>query len=315
MQSTTHAADAWANNRANSRSLDAIMEPNAASGTPTPLPNDETDKPTCNIQVDDTMRQTLHSLVITRVLTRAFTRRGLIALPLTLAFALTAPLVVAADKDDITANLKQHMPGIPIDSIEPTPAEGIYELVSNGQIAYVTADGKYLIAGDLIDVSSRRNLTQEKQDGQRLASLAEVPAERKLIYPASGKKKHAITVLTDPTCPFCEKLHKELPQLQEAGVEVTYILTPRQGPGSKGFEVSSQVQCADKPKEALERAMQGQSLNSESCASDVMKENMTLANRLGMSGTPYTILPNGSVMPGYRPADAMLQAIEQSSAN
>ncbi|WP_197408154.1 MULTISPECIES: DsbC family protein [unclassified Guyparkeria] len=230
-----------------------------------------------------------------------------------LALALPATSALAADKEAIAESLKQHMPGIPIDSIQETPAEGLYELVSNGQIAYVTADGKYLLAGDLIDVANRQNLTQQKMDNQRLATLEGVPAERKLVYPAKGDKKHAITILTDPTCPFCDKLHNELPALREAGVEVTYILTPRQGPGSNGFNLSSQVQCADEPKQALERAMKGKSVDAEACASDVIKQNIALSNRLGMSGTPYTVLPNGATVAGYRPAKVMLQAIKQSS--
>ncbi|MFW6021177.1 MAG: DsbC family protein [Guyparkeria sp.] len=238
-------------------------------------------------------------------------RRGL-----TLALALTLPstAVLAGDKDDITASIEKHMPGVPIDSLEETPAKGIYELTSNGQIAYVTADGKYLIAGDLIDVENRQNLTQGKQDAQRLTALEDIAEERKLVYPPKGEKKHAVTILTDPTCPFCDKLHKELPKLREAGVEVTYILTPRQGPGSKGFEISSKVACAEDPKAALDGAMKGDSVDAEACRNDVIEENMALSNRLGMSGTPYTILPNGAAIPGYRPANAMLQAIEQSGS-
>jgi len=231
-----------------------------------------------------------------------------------LAASLVAPFAgaLADDKDTITENLRQHMPGIPIDSLQATPAEGIYELISGGQVAYVTADGKYLIAGDLIDIEQRENLTQAKQNEQRVARLAELPADRKLVYPAEGKTKHSITVLTDPTCPFCDKLHAEVPALQAAGVEVNYILTPRQGPGSKGFEISSRTLCADDPKQALDGAMKGGSVDAQACHDDVVRENMALSNELGMRGTPYTILPNGSALPGYRPANVMLEAIRGS---
>ncbi|MFW5955076.1 MAG: DsbC family protein [Guyparkeria sp.] len=234
-----------------------------------------------------------------------------------LGAALTASLVAPftgalADEQTVTDNIQKHMPGVPIDSIKESPAEGIYEMVSNGQVAYVTADGKYLIAGDLIDVEQRRNLTQAKQDEQRVARLKDIPEDRKLVYPAEGETKHSITVLTDPTCPFCDKLHKELPALQSAGVEVNYILTPRQGPGSKGFEISSRTLCADDPKQALDGAMTGKSVSADACRDDVIEENMALSNELGMSGTPYTILPDGSAVPGYRPAKAMLEAIRSS---
>ena len=234
-----------------------------------------------------------------------------------LGAALTASLVLPftgamADEQTITENIQKHMPGVPIDSIQESPAKGIYELVSNGQVAYVTADGKYLIAGDLIDVEQRRNLTQAKQDEQRVARLKDIPDDRKLVYPAEGETKHSITVLTDPTCPFCDKLHNELPALQAAGVEVNYILTPRQGPGSKGFEISSRTLCADDPKQALEGAMKGKSVSADACQDDVIRENMALSSELGMSGTPYTILPNGAALPGYRPAKVMLEAIRSS---
>ncbi|HER19505.1 MAG TPA: DsbC family protein, partial [Chromatiales bacterium] len=232
-----------------------------------------------------------------RLISRSRTARQLVPatalVALGLAFSATA---AAADKETIEESLQQHMPGLTIDSISQTPAEGLYELVSNGQIAYVTADGKYLLAGDLIDIANRQNLTQQKMNTQRVAALEDVPAERKLVYPAKGDKKHAITILTDPTCPFCEKLHAELPALREAGVEVTYILTPRQGPGSKGFKQSSQVQCSDNPKDALAGAMKGGSVDADACADDIIRKNMALSNQLGMTGTPYTVLPNGAAM-------------------
>lgn len=241
-------------------------------------------------------------------ISRLSTRRLLGA---ALAASLAAPFAgaLADEKETITENIRQHMPGIPIDSLQPTPAEGIYELISGGQVAYVTADGKYLIAGDLIDIEQRENLTQAKQNEQRVARLAELPADRKLVYPAEGETKHSITVLTDPTCPFCDKLHAEVPALQAAGVEVNYILTPRQGPGSKGFEISSRTLCADDPRQALEGAMKGDSVDAQACHDDVVRENMALSNELGMRGTPYTILPNGAALPGYRPANVMLEAI------
>ncbi len=258
-------------------------------------------------QVHDTMPMTLpHSLTPS-------SRHRLLGSALVLALAAPFSAAMADGKQAVSEAIQQHMPGIPIDSLEKSPAKGIYELVSNGQIAYVTADGQYLIAGDLIDIENRRNLTQAKQDQQRLSVLEGIADDRKLIYPAEGEKKHAITILTDPTCPFCDKLHKELPKLREAGVEVTYILTPRQGPGSKGFELSSRVQCSEEPKEALELAMVGKSVGGEACKNEVIQQNMDLSSRLGMSGTPYTILPSGTALPGYRPAEVMLEAIRSTS--
>lgn len=218
-----------------------------------------------------------------------------------------------AAEQAIRASLQQHMPNLPIDSITPTPATGLYQIVSNGQIAYVTGDGQYLLAGSLIDLKNQVNLTAQVKDQQRLALLAKVPANRKLVFPAKGKKKHTITILTDPTCPYCEKLHHEVPALQAAGVQVNYILTPRAGAGSPGFVESSQIMCSKMPMPMLEAAFSRKPISGDACKNQEIESNIELASQLGLNGTPFVILQDGSALPGYRPAKVLIQALNESS--
>jgi len=245
--------------------------------------------------------------------------------PLALGIGLTAVLGTstlaqadeAADKaakQAIRSSLQQNMPNLPIDSISPTPVKGLYQVVSNGQIAYVTSDGQYLLAGSLLDLKNQVNLTAQVKDKQRIALLAKVPDSRKLVFPAKGKKKHTITILTDPTCPFCEKLHKEVPALQAAGIQVDYILTPRAGVGSPGFVESSKIMCSDKPMPKLDAAFARKSISGDACKDDEIKANMQLANELGLSGTPFIVLQDGSAVPGYRPAKVLIQALNGAAS-
>jgi len=233
--------------------------------------------------------------------------------PLAAAISYSSASFAQEPLDEVRANLTEYMPSLQIDSLRETPAQGLYELVSQGQIAYVTEDGRYIIAGDLIDVQTRQNLTAQVQNKQRQAIVASIPDEQKIIYPAVGEKKYEILVLTDPSCPFCEKLHQELPALNKAGVEVQYLLIPRQGPGSPAFIESSKVMCSDDQKKLIDIAMKRQSIDGEACMDDMISQNMQLARELGMNGTPHTILPDGTPLPGFRPADEMLAAIEQTA--
>ena len=48
------------------------------------------------------------------------------------------------------------------------PIPGIYELTRGADIAYVTADGKYAISGDLLDLANNDNLTEaHRRDAAR----------------------------------------------------------------------------------------------------------------------------------------------------
>jgi thiol:disulfide interchange protein DsbC len=238
--------------------------------------------------------------------------------PLALAagLALTAPTLASADKASdqaaekaIRASLQQHMPSLPVDSVTPTPVKGLYQIISKGQIAYVTEDGQFLLAGSLIDLKNQQNLTARVRDQERLKLLAKVPADRKLVFPAKGERKHTITILTDPTCPYCEKLHSEVPALQAAGIQVNYILTPRSGPGTPGFVESSQIMCSDKPMPILESAFARKKISGDACKNKEIEANIDLASALGLSGTPFIVMPDGSAIPGYRPAKLLIQAL------
>lgn len=218
------------------------------------------------------------------------------------------------DEQAIRKNLAHYMPNLPISSVTPTPIKNIYQIVSNGQIAYVTADGNYLFAGNLLDLKNQTNLTELVQNKERVALLKTVAADRKIISPAEGVKKGTITILTDPTCPFCEKLHHEIPALQKAGIEVQTILTPRAGKGSAGYIESSQIMCSKDQLKNMNLAMARQPLKGKACQDAMIDKNMSLAAQLGMTGTPYIILPDGSAVAGYRPASVLIPVITGQAA-
>ena len=242
-------------------------------------------------------------------LTRTLTRNTLIATALTLSIQ-AAWADAKTDEQVIRKSLSQTMASLPIDTIAPTPVKGIYQITSQGQVAYVTADGNYLFAGNLLDLKNQVNLTEQVKNKERVALLKTIPASNMVIFAADGAKKATLTILTDPTCPYCEKLHREIPALQKAGVEVHTILTPRAGAGSPGFVESSQIMCGKQREADMDTAMARKPLTGPACQDAMINTNMALAEKLGMSGTPYIILPDGTAVPGYRPAAALIAVLE-----
>ena len=50
-----------------------------------------------------------------------------------------------------------------------------------------------------------------------------------VVYPAEGETKSKDYIFTDVDCGYCRKLHKEVPALNKAGIEVRYLAFPRGG--------------------------------------------------------------------------------------
>jgi len=108
--------------------------------------------------------------------------------------------------------------------------------------------------------------------------------------------KHTITVVTDINCPYCRRLHKEIPQYLGNGIKVRYIFMPLKG--NEDINKTVSVWCADDRKAALDVANASGVIEPKECDNPILK-HMELARKLGVRGTPAIILGNGDMLPGY----------------
>lgn len=223
---------------------------------------------------------------------------------------LTTQSTFAADAaaTKIRANLAKAVPNAPIEDIKPSPAKGIYEARVGGQTVYVSADGKFLFTGDLIDLDTRTNLSERGRDKQNSAAIAQLGTD-KMIVIGPDKPRHVVTIFTDVDCPYCAKLHLEVPALNKEGVQVRYVFFPRAGLDSESFRRSVAVWCAADRAQAIGVAKAGGELEMKQCANPVA-EHYQLAQRLQVQGTPAIFLANGSVIPGYMPAAKLVAILD-----
>lgn len=222
--------------------------------------------------------------------------------------------VHAAGADDVArlkARIQQRLPHITITDVRPSPVPGIYEVVSGPQIAYVTADGRYLFAGDLIDLRAKTNLTATARGRATLAAIDAIGNANMLIVGAKSPT-HTITVFTDVDCPYCARLHKEVPALARHGVQVRYLFFPRAGLDSESYRRAEAVWCAKDRARAMDAAIDGGALTMKRCANPVA-EHYRLAQSMQIAGTPAIVLENGDIVPGYVPAAQLLKLIDQPS--
>ena len=163
--------------------------------------------------------------------------------------------------------------------------------------------------GDLLDLEKGTNLTQLRRSRDNTALLEAFPEKDMVVYPATGSEQARITVFTDTSCPYCRKLHQEVPQLQQAGVTVRYIAFPRAGIRSEAAKTMRSVWCAKDRQQAMDVAKgvgsseQGQ---APCTAGQAVDAGYRLSQQLGLTGTPAIVLPDGSIQPGYLPATRLL---------
>ncbi|SDM07252.1 thiol:disulfide interchange protein DsbC [Modicisalibacter muralis] len=219
----------------------------------------------------------------------------------TLALAAPAP-------EELAERLAVNGEPMPVASVSETPLEGLFEVrLESGETFYSDAEGEHFIVGDLYANRDEGlvNLTQQSRNAERAERLAEIPEDRFVVFRGAEEPKAVIHVFTDATCPYCRKLHEEVPRLNDMGIEVKYLAFPRSGLNSQGARLLEQVWCADNPSEAMSAAKRGESLDAPADCDNPVVEQYHLGGELGVRGTPAIILPDGRLVPGYVPAERL----------
>lgn len=200
-----------------------------------------------------------------------------------------------------------------VQSVQPAPMAGLYEVVlSSGETLYADGEGTHLLAGQLYRVDADQglvNLTEQKRNEARRLAMAGVDEADMVVYRPAGEVKATVNVFTDVDCPYCRKLHDEVPALNRMGIQVNYLAFPRGGPQSKTFARMESIWCGDaeERRERMDDVKGGDSIKQESCDNPVPAQ-YELGQKVGVTGTPALVLEDGSLLPGYVPA-ARLQQI------
>ncbi|NMT64144.1 DsbC family protein [Marinobacter orientalis] len=228
-----------------------------------------------------------------------------------LAMAGASTLQAGEIEDNITEKLTAAVPGLKISEVRKSEAGGLYEVyTSNGDTIYTTADGQYLLTGDLLKITSGgiANVSEQERASQRARTMDDFGDKGTITYAARGTEKASISVFTDIDCPYCRKMHDEVPKLNEMGITVHYYGFPRSGPNTPSFRKYISVWCADDQQAAMDAAKQGRSVQEQSCDNPV-REQFQLGGRVGVTGTPAIVLEDGNMVPGYVPAEKLAEGL------
>ena len=225
---------------------------------------------------------------------------------------LVSPAAIAEGESEELKQVREKVSGIYAE-IEPqhvmaSPIDGWYMIQKGAIVAYISADGRYLLQGDLIDLDLRVNLSEASRDEARKVMMSEIPREHMIIF-TPDEVKYSISVFTDVDCTYCRRLHSQINDYLAEGIEVRYLLYPRNGPRSKSWVTAEQVWCSDDRNEALTLAKLDQEFPTRECDASMVSNHYLMGQDVGLTGTPAIILDDGQLVSGYVPAQRLSQQL------
>jgi len=216
-----------------------------------------------------------------------------------------------AVESDIKKKMLRVLPQLQIAAVEESEIKGLYRVTSvNDQIIFTDKDAQYFLSGELFGLQKNQlvNITEQRRQAGRAEKVAAISESDRLTFPASGERKVTIFVFTDIDCGYCRKLHDEVPRMNELGIEVNYLAYPRAGVGSASYNKIVSAWCAEDRRQAMTDAKAGKSIPPKKCANPVAAQ-FEMGGQMGVTGTPAIVLEDGTLVPGYVPADKLAEGL------
>lgn len=196
--------------------------------------------------------------------------------------------------------LQERYPNIPLKTVSPSPVPGLYEVVVGGQVVYVDEKADYLLPGPLVDTRSKANLTKQRLEDMNKVDFSSLPLD-KAIAITHGKGERKLAVFTDPDCPFCKQLEKELALLDNVTVYVFMYPLAELHPQAPAH--AKAIWCsADRSRSWQDYLLEGKAPSAAGTCDNPVEDILALGQKLNVNGTPALIFANGKRKEGALPA-------------
>jgi thiol:disulfide interchange protein DsbC len=231
----------------------------------------------------------------------------------------SAPVWAAddAELEAVRAKINGMFQEIAPENVKKSPVDGWYTVQKGSVVAYVSADGRYLLQGDLIDLDHQVNLSELSRTDARRELMSAVGDDEVILF-SPANVKHSVTVFTDVDCTYCRKLHSQIDEYLAQGIQIRYLLYPRGGPASRSWNTSEDVWCANDRNGALTAAKSDRKFDTQKCDASAVSKHYILGQNVGLSGTPAIVFDDGTLVSGYLPPATLasrLQLAQQSVPN
>lgn len=229
---------------------------------------------------------------------------------------------MSAMAGSVEDNIKHKMrnvlanPNAVINSVKPVQGfnNGLYEVViDKSHIIYSNKDASKLVKGDVLNIKTKINETQNKIQNLRRVDYSNLPFKDSITI-TKGNGMREFTVFTDPKCPYCRILEEQLDKVTNYKMHVFFFPLAFHK-GSK--KLAEEISCAKNPSKAfnnwMHKGLEPKTKNLKCNGKQFVQRNIELGQSLGINGTPAIIWKDGRVTPGAVSANKIEQRLNQTN--
>ena len=199
--------------------------------------------------------------------------------------------------------LGERLKGLPpVDEVSKSPLPGLFEVRIGNDVFYTDASGDYVVNGQIIELKTQRNLTEERLAKLTAIDFSALPLKDAIVW-KTGTGKRRIAVFADPNCGFCKRFERELGNVKD--LTVYTFLIPILGGDSP--EKAKAIWCSKDSTAAWRNWMVDGTTPPKllgDCATP-LDRNLELSRKHRVSGTPAIVFENGVRVPGMLTADQL----------
>jgi thiol:disulfide interchange protein DsbC len=207
---------------------------------------------------------------------------------------------VQANEAQIRKILESKLGGAKIEGVQPAPVSGLWEVrvrTERGlRILYTDAAANYVIDGNIHEVRTNRDLTDERLRKLNAIKFDSLPLDL-AVKVQRGNGKRVLAMFSDPYCPACRQFERTLAQVDDITIYVFMfpVIRPENADHSRAVWCSSDrakawLDLAAAPQPRLPDAAPG-------CPNPVDKV-VDFGHKLGVNSTPTLFFANGERLSG-----------------
>lgn len=230
-----------------------------------------------------------------------------------LALLLAAPAL--ADEAKIRKALEPKLGGAKIEGVQPAPVAGLWEVrlrTERGlRIVYTDANATHVIDGNIHEVRTNRDLTEERLRKLNAIKWETLPLDL-AVKVQRGNGKRVLAMFSDPYCPACRQFERNLAKIDDITIYVFMypVIRPENADHSKavwcsGDRAKAWLELAAAPQPKIPQA-------SPSCTHPIEKVH-ELGRKLGVNSTPTLFFTNGERLSGGLGPDDLRELLDRSA--
>lgn len=197
----------------------------------------------------------------------------------------------------IKKNIEQRYPDIHVQQVRAAGVAGLFEVYTGAELVYSDARGDFIVMGPIVNTATHENLTQERLSDIGRIDFKALPF-KEAIKVVKGNGTRQFAVFSDPDCPYCQALEKNLVALNDYTMYVFLFPIAQLHPQAPAKAHS--LWCAPDRTQAWSQWMLEKKLppTKATCAGDPIDSLQQLADQLHVNSTPTLFFTSGRRVAG-----------------